>query len=102
MRVASREAPAPSSPALRLADGVAGGLRAARCGLALLATVVAAGLAVGLGFPGDAKKPAAAPAAKPAGPSAAASWKDDESPLPAGAVARVGSNRLRHGRGMLN
>jgi RNA polymerase sigma factor (sigma-70 family) len=97
-----------SSPAVALAEGVARGVApgARAAALALVAAtagllVLAAGLVAGPR--GAAESPAAGPPPAKADAPAAEPRKDREGfPLPAEAVARVGSARLRHGRWLQN
>jgi RNA polymerase sigma factor (sigma-70 family) len=93
----------PTSPAVTLADGVLRGAALTKWAVVLaLASVL--GLAVAgatlLAGPGDEPEPPAPPADAPRAQADAPRQErtDHEGvPLPAGAVARVGSARLRHG-----
>jgi RNA polymerase sigma factor (sigma-70 family) len=101
----ARRVAAGAAPAARLAGQGAGGSAVARR-LVVLGLAGALGLAVGIGASGGREKPQAPPAAGAAGPAKPAepaSHVDREGfPLPAEALARVGSVRLRQGRSFLH
>jgi RNA polymerase sigma factor (sigma-70 family) len=94
------------SPAFKLADGMTRGLASARWAAVLLATAAAVGLTASLAGSGAVREPTNPPAQKraesPAVADAPRRTDADGLPLPEGAVARVGSNRLRHGQHVNN
>jgi RNA polymerase sigma factor (sigma-70 family) len=94
VRATSREA----TPALRLADGIKYRSAPLRWTAAVVVTAATVGLAIGIAGPGDADKAPPPPAAEQADQSPSR----EGAPLPAGALARVGSARFQHGQPIWN
>jgi RNA polymerase sigma factor (sigma-70 family) len=83
---------APSTPAAKLADGITSGSNLLPRAAALV-IAAAVGLALAIGGPRGADEPPGPPVSKRTEPPLGV----DRAPLPAGALARVGSARLQHG-----